>query len=463
MSIEVSCGQCFGRLLVEVSGAVVACPHCGAHLSTREAVTDGPSFADGIPDNVHDDSHNEPSTTSGNATLIAQGNVDPGHPVDISIRPAAKSDHPDFKWMSDSDTPVPEDAGQGVSVAISDFRSENPFVPQNSADGEPDESATTNFHFDVGGESDGGASRVKSASRPPNPSIPAAIDNSSELAAASSAATSPSMTSSGSPAFSEIPASARAAAFAKDDSDSRLSWLSMLLIVVSTYASLLTIYVIYSTLFNRTHQLESLPDLKTVQQRKGRAVVPSPKNEVPPGHELKLGQTGRFGEIRVTPLRVTRGPLSFTHFTGDPTRERQGSDPVLKLWLKFENVSNQKTITPIDSTLMYFHRGTDDAIAYNVIFSRADRYHQKGRFFYHFGRIAADSEWLIVGQNANRALAPHEQYETFVPSEENIDELSGDLVWRVHIRKGYGPQSGNGVTTLIDVRFHSDQIKPDSV
>ena len=33
MATEVSCGQCQGRLLVETLGIVVACPHCGTHLS----------------------------------------------------------------------------------------------------------------------------------------------------------------------------------------------------------------------------------------------------------------------------------------------------------------------------------------------------------------------------------------------------------------------------------------------
>ncbi len=33
MPIELSCGQCGGRLLVEALGVVVACPHCGVHLS----------------------------------------------------------------------------------------------------------------------------------------------------------------------------------------------------------------------------------------------------------------------------------------------------------------------------------------------------------------------------------------------------------------------------------------------
>src|SRR5690606_18092509 len=32
MSMEVVCGHCQGRLLIEQVGVVVACPHCGTHL-----------------------------------------------------------------------------------------------------------------------------------------------------------------------------------------------------------------------------------------------------------------------------------------------------------------------------------------------------------------------------------------------------------------------------------------------
>ena len=93
--------------------------------------------------------------------------------------------------------------------------------------------------------------------------------------------------------------------------------LSLALLIVGSYASLLTIYAVYLTLFGRKHQLESLPDLKTVQQQGGRATVPRPENDLPPGHQLKLGQSQRFGDIRVTPLRVTRGPITFQHYTAE--------------------------------------------------------------------------------------------------------------------------------------------------
>jgi hypothetical protein len=101
--------------------------------------------------------------------------------------------------------------------------------------------------------------------------------------------------------------------------------------------------------------------------------------------------------------------------------------------------------------------------SYNVIFRSADRYKKNAEVWYPFKRMLDDSEWLIVGQHTNAIVEPHQSLETFVPSEEeNLQDLTGDLVWRVHFRKGYGPKTGNGVTTLIDVRFNSDEIKSDA-
>ena len=51
--------------------------------------------------------------------------------------------------------------------------------------------------------------------------------------------------------------------------------------------------------------------------------------------------------------------------------------------------------------------------------------------------------------------------QQLVPPEENAVELNGDLVWRVHFRKGYHPTSLRGVTTLIDVQFNSHDISND--
>jgi len=237
----------------------------------------------------------------------------------------------------------------------------------------------------------------------------------------------------------------------------------MTMIILGSYASLLTIYVLYVTFFSRPHQLESLPDLKTVQQAGGRVVVPRPEDILPAGHQLKLGQTERFGNLKVTPLRVTRGPLKFFHYTGASGGERDASDPVLKLWIRFENVSDHQTFAPLDTTLLAFHPFVkNDVRSFNVIFRERDRKDRDATVYYPFDRMAADSEWRILDQHTNEPLPPHAAFDSFVPSQEGMEDLEGNVVWRVHFRKGFGPQTGNGVTTLVDVEFNMQDIRPDA-
>jgi hypothetical protein len=67
------------------------------------------------------------------------------------------------------------------------------------------------------------------------------------------------------------------------------------------------------------------------------------------------------------------------------------------------------------------------------------------------------------GQNLDRVLKPGEVVETFVATTpEQIETLSGRLVWRVHFRKGYNPTSHRGVTTLIEVLFQSAEIMDEA-
>jgi hypothetical protein len=47
----------------------------------------------------------------------------------------------------------------------------------------------------------------------------------------------------------------------------------------------------------------------------------------------------------------------------------------------------------------------------------------------------------------------------YIPTEEaGLDQLTGELVWRLHFRKGYSP-AGYGVTTVVEIAFDSLQIQ----
>ena len=569
MAMEVRCGQCYGILLIETPGVVVACPHCGVHLSfhgteaettpdpaleppddtTAETplpfelaselerhkpsveptsnlskqpqasaaapVATSPSFAPPPvespplvsqpvfpqpvipppvvtqpvvsqpaisqpvapqpvapppvapqPQVLHSSALQPPISQPVLPPPVVQQPVVPPPAIPQSVAPAAipSQTGPDFSWMStpergsvpNTPSPVPftgfDVASANVANELPGFSSAPVFGGDLKQDllppstGYPFTAPETPIESPRPGSFGLGTSGHVATTPPFDPSAPQLPVNTSDSAA----------TDVIDPSVFVAPSAARSPA-TKD----RGGCLAVLLLMVGSYASLITIYAIYLTLRGRTHQLESLPDLKTVQQQGGRAVVPRPENELPPGHELRIGQTQRYGNIRVTPLRVTRGPIKFFHFDNNPADERAPSKDVLKLWLKFENVSAEQKITPIDSTLMYFQKGYSPVISYNVIFRQMDRKKKDGLFFYNFEGLPERSEWRIVGQDANRELLPHEGYETFIPSQENVEIPTGETIWRVHFRKGLGPQTGNGVTTLIDVRFDTKNIVPD--
>ena len=544
MAMEVRCGQCYGILLIETPGVVVACPHCGVHLSfpgTETETKADPALVHHVDSTVETPypfklptgfTPQEPSvnsvpvTTAPNLSIesnvsasaplaasqpVVYSNVVPPpmasqpvvtqpvvtqpmpsqpvvtHPVvahqvvqhqvvqhsvvqqpmvahPVAPPTALPPSGPDFSWMSSSEpsrtSQVPPSMPfTGLDLGVANVVREAPgFASASISTGEVqrfEPPPSTGYAFStpatpIPSRPSGHFEHGSTGNLPATPQFDLSTHQSPVETNLST------LNEDVDPSVFVAPSDTR-----PPTTKSRGSCLGLLLLIVGSYASLVTIYAAYLTLLGRTHQLESLPDLKTVPQQGGRAIVPRPENELPKGHELRIGQSQRYGNVRVTPLRVTRGPISFKYFKDLPGNERAPSDPVLKLWLKFENVSEQQIITPIDSTLMYFQRGHSPVISYNVIFRDVDRKKKDGLFFYNFDRLPPESEWRIVGQDANRELLPHEEYNTFIPSQESVELPSGEVIWRVHFRKGHGPQTGNGVTTLIDVRFDSNDIVPD--
>lgn len=242
-----------------------------------------------------------------------------------------------------------------------------------------------------------------------------------------------------------------------------------------TYAIAATILVamlLYAKYLGDPHQLESLPDLKPPIKNDEIALQLVPENaELPPGHTLKLGGPGRrFGNVLVTPLRVTRGPLEFEHYTGDTTKTRPPSQDVLKLYLRFENVSSDQTFEPLDQKLLLTRvsgKTQEAQLRANNFVSRVDQKLTDGERVLTYD-MPPSWEWNLKGQNINledkpQSLKPGESFETYVATnEEGIDALKGELIWRLQLRKGYNPKSHRGVTTLIEVVFNSDQIEKDT-
>jgi hypothetical protein len=239
-----------------------------------------------------------------------------------------------------------------------------------------------------------------------------------------------------------------------------------------SYASAVTIALAYVTYLlltaaYATHNLESLPDL-TPPREKGKKkttllYVP-PDATLPPRHQLQLGKSERYGSLRVTPLRVTRGPLQFVHYDPKSKATHPPSSSVLKLHLRFENVSEDQEFPPLDRELVFRRkvdrRHLDRFFANNFVCKTSEKT-RSGDLVYMYD-LPEGSPWDLQGENLGQEVLPGDTLETYLATTpEGIDELSGQLVWRIHFRKGYNPESYNGVTTLLEVVFDSDQIEDE--
>ena len=576
MATEVTCGQCQGRLLVETLGVVVACPHCGVHLSipapepvpapipvpepapvpapapvseSSVALTPPPRMEVPPIEPVPNVSPSiapvalEEFTSNVNAAATVQAPMSPDAPRDdlntssVLSEPEPQAGGPpenpaEIGWHSAPNlylsareqpavaaaTPVvPQPpvftasaetsdstaaaSGQPVAAFPSFGEPAAPTEPAWSSApppqvSSPDEKTlffSASQQFSLGSAEQETAPQTRpefvftAAAQTPNsealpPSAPATSQpllfeaaalvskpvGFSEMASASPGTFGGFSATPQAPSASELPTTTvaqEAASFAENEVASRLKFMTVLLIVVGSYASAVTIVLVYMLIFGRTNALESLPDLKPPKNKNGDITwrYNPAANDVAPGHVLSLGQSRRFGNVRVTPIKVTRGTVKFEHYTGKQDGFGRGpSEPLLKLWLKFENVSRDQTFAPVDSLVLYTRQVTNlgQSVKANCFLAtEADR--RKGKSLFYIFEMPVHSEFRMVGQNLNRELGPGDTFETFIPSEEEARDLKGDLVWRIWFRKGYNPESLRGVTTLIDVRFNSSDIVED--
>lgn len=573
MATEVSCGQCQGRLLVETLGVVVACPHCGTHLSIpAPAPEPAPAVVPPTPVPVPTPvppviAVSQPAPAVEQQAMIpqsagAQTSPIPATPEDPSVFFGSADDFSanpgQIGWHSAPNLFLSSDAGQ-VSAQSETTIEQQPSMPVQPlftsplmerddsatsaaaleqtvtfAEAPPSEAAATPvpaIQFDVSASqplvfgtfaSDTGstdattvmppvptpptfeaapavfsaapaapvlgaapATPVFGAAPAPAPAVfgaaPASVAPAAPVFGAAptvtfgaAPATASSPVASAAP-VAAAPASAAplptrtvaedAAEFAENEIAARLKFLTILLIVVGSYASAVTIVLVYMLIFGRISALESLPDMRPPTNKNGDISwqFNPASNNLPSGHVLSLGDSQRFGSVRVTPVRVTRGPLKFEHYTGQAGMARDPSEPVLKLWLKFENVSRDQTFIPLDPWVLFTRRSIDMGRiiqANGFVSLEANRKDPKATRYFFFD-MPIHSEFRIVGQNLNRELSPGEAVETFIPSEEDARSLTGSLVWRFQFRKGYNRQSERGVTTLVDVRFNSSDIKDE--
>jgi hypothetical protein len=399
--MELICGACHGRLLVESPGSTVACPHCGTFLETpaRPATEDlGTLFPDGDDDAGHEPNPDEDTVRLSPSDV---SNLDVAHKT-----PVVASNRETSTPVADGEGTV-EAASAAPVAEIAAERVVTNRLPLNAA------APVSESVFETAGWKDR-QSRAAS-SRPAK--------------AAVSTGVSP-----------------------------------LLFKVVASYASAVTFLCVYlGWVVMTTPSTLDLPDipLREIDKKVTTLKYLPPSKQIPPAHVLRLGESRRFGSLKVTPLRVTRGPVEFSYYDPESEVTRPPEGPVLKLCLRFENVSKDQEFVPLDRRLVFTKepdRKEYGIFKANNFVCRVGERSQLAKHVFAFD-LSPETEWIINGQNLDRELKPGDVLETFVATTpEQIDNLSGQLVWRVHFRKGYNPTSHRGVTTLIEVLFQSAEI-----
>ncbi len=469
MPFEVTCGQCHGALLVEHPGVVVACPTCGAHLAipadadlnavdTTDAELASPSAvetASAIMPPFEQEVLQEPPASPSNYEQI----VSHSSPFlnQLAALPASLSNLGESAFEDEASIPdTPVDATGTTDPAL-------PLVPQllTDATADPEQTVIAEGITPPTVPEEPATIVLEEAVSPAlAEGLPAAIVDAplEEAAMASSAepVSLPEPSAVENNVQIEIPPPPRREVVSKQ-----------LFFYVASYASAVTlvlIYLLYSVFTYRTHVLESLPDIEPpMKDGKIGMKTARPQDDVPRGHVLRLGESQRFGNVRVTPLKITRGPVTFQHLFGDRSMVRDPSPPVFKLWLRFENVSADQAFAPLTTPLVYkrYSTGLGSYKTNNFLAAMEERNKKNGDIYYLFG-LSDTSEFAIAGQNLNSQLGPGETLETFLPAEDSLNEITGEWTWRVFFRKGYNPQSFRGVTTVIDVHFDGSVVTPDN-
>ncbi|MEZ6126355.1 MAG: hypothetical protein R3C49_24785 [Planctomycetaceae bacterium] len=232
--------------------------------------------------------------------------------------------------------------------------------------------------------------------------------------------------------------------------------------LLAMYATALTLLllVLFATgriSLSGRNNLESLPDIQPLRPGEFQRVPDGAA--LPDGHVLKLGESRRFGDIVLTPVRVTREPVSFTNALSRAAVRDEDTPPLLKLWFQIENVSDEMAFRPWDLALMT-HRNppfstSEDTVSNTWLKVKQNDTDSETRVlnFFH----SPDSPFDITDIGSTELLQPGQTQKTFVAASEHLNLIPADSIegfrWRLLLRKGVRTDSGNGVTTLVDVMF----------
>ena len=426
MAFEVTCGQCNGRLRVEQPGTVVACPHCGTHLTTADAAGSATVPAD-------NQSGTTPEADLIASTLLSPASANaPSRPVDPSASPdSTAADQPDFSGFGPGSV-APGDGPAGLL--------EDPFAAGFTP---PDlESPANTAAVDVSGP----------AAIPPEEGGHAWPDPSQQAMTTGATESETPQTTAGPDTSATVTPAVHQG---KSKAFTLLKLYAILVTVLATWLFLQT--------RNNSSELESLPDIEPERGADGKIGFIHTREDagMPAGHTLRLGEERRFGNLKVTALRVTRGTLDFDHFDVTSNATRPSVPGVLKLWLRFENMSENQEIAPLRSLVFkrHYDMETDRDRANNFV-CRVSQKKPDGSLILVYDHVI-NGDWDIRGMSFQDPIPPGQSIETFIPataeSEGSLFADNEPLVWRFHFRKGYSPKN-YGVTTLVEVQFSEEEV-----
>ncbi|MCA9048775.1 MAG: hypothetical protein KDA89_08605 [Planctomycetaceae bacterium] len=317
------------------------------------------------------------------------------------------------------------------------------------------------------------AAGTTSAAAAPTKTVPKSVDTESSADAAPLAATAErqeTIPEDGSPSDSDandVDGTDRGDSVITADTKRAASGVSQKAFsLVAGYAAAVTLLLGYLLFTGRVslsgrHPLESLPDLEPLQKGEFRAVPEDAA--VAPNHTLKLGESRRFGDVILKPIRVTREPLSFVHMSTGKQDPTASTPPVLRLWFELTNAEDSGTaFPPWDIDLMcsrHPQEGTDEKTRANSwlkVASTGDGTEKRILNYFH----SPNSSFDIADQHSRQVLEPGESLTTFVASSPDIAHVTdaGSYRWRLQIRKGVNTSGGHGVTTLVDIVFSPDDV-----
>lgn len=434
MAIELQCGECSSVLVADAPGTMVACPQCGAHLMVPElAAIASEAGAAGIGAEVADMATVVP-------VLADDGDIPCSEPKTDEL-PGALVSAP-----FDAPTEALPEATAAALAALDSARSITASA-ETQAFTLPAESARP---------SESVASESLAATAPFT--LPDGVASREQESPGSASPLSHPVASA--PAVAPVPGN-----MVSGDMVPR-KWFQFALMACSIlgFITLFLGYAVSQQIFRR-HQLESLPDLAPPRPKDGRREVT--QINVPfdapmaPLHTLRLGDSRRFGNLVLTPLRIEQRPIEFVHYDPNNKTAHPPSEPVWRLVMRVEN-AGPVPFAPFDHQLIYSkqeNRKNAAVLLANNFVGLASRREPKAPRVLMY-ELPEGSVWDVKGQLCGRDLAPGEAVETFLATDPaGLDRLTGDLVWRIHFRKGHNEKSGRGVTTVVEIAFHDSDVE----